>query len=458
MKYVPHEYQRFATDFIVTHPTAAIFLDMGMGKSSITLTAIERLMYQEFEVRKVLIIAPLQVAKNTWPAEIQKWDHLNGLTWSVIIGTQQERMAALRREADIYLINRENTQWLIEKSRMPFDYDMVVIDELSSFKSWQSKRFRSLMKVRPFVRRIVGLTGTPNSNGLMDLFAEFRVLDMGQRLGRFIGQYRNAYFKPDKQNGYIVYSYKPLPDAEERIYEKISDITVSMKAIDHLHMPELLSNEYPVQLSDTEQETYKRFKSELILEMQDTEITAANAATLSNKLSQLANGAVYDDTGAVIPIHSRKLDALEDLIEAANGKPVLVAYWFKHDLKRIQERLRKLNVSYQEIQSSDSIRNWNAERLQVGLLHPAAAGHGLNLQAGGSHLIWFGLTWSLELYQQTNARLWRQGQQSETVVIQHLITKGTIDERILKALTRKEQTQTALMTAVCAEIVREENA
>ena len=308
------------------------------------------------------------------------------------------------------------------------------------------------MKVRPNVKRIVGLTGTPASNGLMDLWSEFRLLDMGQRLGRFIGQYRNAYFKPDKQNGYIVYSYKPLPDAEERIYEKISDITVSMKAIDHLHMPELLSNEYSVQLSEAERETYKRFKSELILEMQDTEITAANAAALSNKLSQLANGAVYGDTGTVIPIHSRKLDALEDLIEAANGKPVLVAYWFKHDLERIQERLRKLNISYQEIQSSDSIRNWNAGRLQVGLLHPAAAGHGLNLQAGGSHLIWFGLTWSLELYQQTNARLWRQGQQSETVVIQHLITKGTIDERILKALTQKEQTQTALMQAVKAEL------
>lgn len=298
----------------------------------------------------------------------------------------------------------------------------------------------------------MGLTGTPASNGLMDLWAEFRLLDMGQRLGRFIGQYRNAYFKPDKQNGYLVYSYKPLPDAEQQIYEKISDITVSMKAIDHLHMPELLPNEYPVQLSDTEQETYKRFKSEWILEMQDTEITAANAASLSNKLSQLANGAVYDDTGAVIPIHSRKLDALEDLIEAANGKPVLVAYWFKHDRTRIAERLQRLQVSYQEIQSSDSIRNWNAGKLQVGLLHPAAAGHGLNLQAGGSHLIWFGLTWSLELYQQTNARLWRQGQQSETVVIQHLITKGTIDERILKALTRKEQTQTALMQAVKAEL------
>ena len=456
MRYEPHEYQKYAVDYIETHPAAAIFLDCGLGKTSITLTAIADLLFDSFEDHKVLVIAPLRVARDTWTSEADKWDHLQDLICSVAVGTEGQRRAALMRRADIYIINRENVDWLVNNTK--FDYDMVVIDELSSFKSHQSKRFKALMKVRPNVKRIVGLTGTPASNGLMDLWSEFRLLDMGQRLGRFIGQYRNAYFKPDKQNGYIVYSYKPLPDAEERIYEKISDITVSMKALDHLHMPELLSNEYPVQLSDTEQETYKRFKSELILEMQDAEITAANAAALSNKLSQLANGAVYDDTGTVIPIHSRKLDALEDLIEAANGKPVLVAYWFKHDLERIQERLRKLNVSYQEIQSSDSIRNWNARRLQVGLLHPAAAGHGLNLQAGGNVLVWFGLTWSLELYQQTNARLWRQGQQSETVVIQHLITKDTIDERILKALIQKEQTQTALMTAVRAEIVREENA
>ena len=451
-----HDYQKYAVRFIEEHPIAALCLDMGLGKTITTLTAIHNLMFDLFVVRKVLIIAPLRVARDTWSAEIEKWEHLKPLRYSVAVGTEEERIAAIKAEADIYIINRENLDWLVNNTK--FDYDMVVIDELSSFKNHQSKRFKALMKVRPNVKRIVGLTGTPASNGLMDLWAEFRLLDMGQRLGRFIGQYRNAYFKPDKQNGYLVYSYKPLPDAEERIYEKISDVTVSMKAIDHLHMPELLSNEYPVQLSDTEQETYKRFKSELILEMQDTEITAANAASLSNKLSQLANGAVYDDTGAVIPIHNRKLDALEDLIEAANGKPVLVAYWFKHDRTRIAERLQRLQVSYQEIQSSDSIRNWNAGRLQVGLLHPASAGHGLNLQAGGNVLVWFGLTWSLELYQQTNARLWRQGQQSETVVIQHLITKCTIDERILKALTQKEQTQTALMTAVRAEIVREENA
>lgn len=445
-----HDYQKYAVRFIEEHPIAALFLDMGLGKTITTLTAIHNLMFDLFVVRKVLIIAPLRVARDTWSAEIEKWEHLKDLRYSVVVGTVEERLSALKVPADLYIINRENIDWLVNNTK--FNYDMVVIDELSGFKNHQTKRFKALMKVRPKVKRIVGLTGTPSSNGLMDLWAEFRLLDMGQRLGRFIGQYRTTYFQPDKRNGMVVYSYKPLPQAEKQIYDKISDITISMKAIDYLQMPELLLTEVPVRLSKQERERYQQLKQELVLDLPDGEITAANAASLSNKLSQLANGAIYDDTGVVLPIHDRKLDALEDLIEAANGKPVLVAYWFKHDLERIQERLRKLNVSYQEIQSSDSIRNWNARRLQVGLLHPAAAGHGLNLQAGGSHLIWFGLTWSLELYQQTNARLWRQGQQSETVVIQHLITKGTIDERILKALTQKEQTQTALMQAVKAEI------
>jgi len=452
VKFIPHDYQQYAIQFLTEHPVAALLLDMGLGKTVTTLTAINELLFDRFEIRRVLVIAPLRVARDTWSAEIEKWEHLKHLKYSVAVGTSAERRQALHAKTDICILNRENISWLVEESHIPFDFDMLVIDELSGFKNHQTKRFKALMKVRPKVKRIVGLTGTPSSNGLMDLWAEFRLLDMGQRLGRFIGQYRTAYFQPDKRNGMVVYSYKPLPQAEKQIYDKISDITISMKAIDYLQMPELLLTEVPVRLSKQERERYQQLKQELVLDLPDGEITANNAASLSNKLSQLANGAVYDDTGAVIPIHSRKLDALEDLIEAANGKPVLVAYWFKHDLERIQERLRKLNVSYQEIQSSDSIRNWNAGKLQVGLLHPAAAGHGLNLQAGGSHLIWFGLTWSLELYQQTNARLWRQGQQSETVVIQHLITKGTIDERILKALTRKEQTQTALMQAVKAEL------
>lgn len=407
-------------------------------------------MFDMFEVRKVLIIGPLRVARDTWPSEIEKWEHLRHLRYSVAVGSAEERVTALQADADIYIINRENVDWLV--SNRIFDFDMIVIDELSSFKNHQSKRFKALMKVRPKVKRIVGLTGTPASNGLMDLFAEFRLLDMGERLGRFIGQYRNEYFKPDKQNGYIVYSYKPLPDAEERIYEKISDITVSMKAVDHLKMPKLISNEYSVKMSESEKEKYKELKEELILEVQDTEITVANAAALSNKLCQMSNGAIYDDDGEIIPIHNRKLDALEDIIESANGKPVLVAYWFKHDRTRIAERLHKLGIVYQEIKSAESIKKWNSGKLQAALIHPASAGHGLNLQSGGNFLVWFGLTWSLELYQQTNARLWRQGQQSETVVIQHIVTKGTVDEKILKALKEKDETQTALMTAVKAEL------
>ena len=293
----------------------------------ITLTAIEKLMYQEFEVRKPLIIAPLRVARDTWPAEIQKWDHLEGMTWSVITGTAQERLAALRKKADIYIINRENVQWLVEQSGMPFDYDMLVIDELSSFKSWQAKRFKALMKVRPFVKRVVGLTGTPTSGGLMDLFAEFRLLDLGQRLGRFIGQYRNTFFRPDRVNGPIVYSYKPLPGAEEEIYRRIGDITISMKACGHLKMPELITTNYEVEMSPAEQKAYEAMKEELVLSLPDGEVTAANAAVLTGKLLQMSSGAIYSDDGSVIHIHDRKLDALDDIIEGMNGRPLRVGYW-----------------------------------------------------------------------------------------------------------------------------------
>lgn len=458
MKFKPHDYQKYATQFIKKNPVSALLLDMGLGKTIITLTAIHDLMFDSFEVQKVLIIAPLRVARDTWSAEIEKWEHLKNLTYSVAVGTVEERISALKQKADIYIINRENIQWLVEESGIPFDFQMVVIDELSSFKNHQTKRFKSLMKVRPKAKRIVGLTGTPSSNGLMDLYAEFRLLDMGERLGRFIGQFRNTYFQPDKRNGMIVYSYKPLPDAEDSIYEKISDITISMKAADHLHMPELIMNEYHVEMSAEEKGKYMELKKELILELPDSEITAANAASLSNKLSQMSNGAIYDDNKNIIPIHERKLDALEDIIEAANGKPILVAYWFKHDLVRIKERLHKLHIPFSTMDKSDSIRKWNNGELLVALIHPASAGHGLNLQSGGSSLVWFGLTWSLELYQQTNARLWRQGQKSNTVVIQHIVTKGTVDERIMKTLQDKDETQTALMEAVKAEFAREEYA
>lgn len=447
MKFAPHDYQAYAIDYIETHPVAAVLLDMGLGKTVISLTAIADLLFDSFVARRVLVIAPLRVARDTWPAEISKWSHLQHLTYTVAVGSAKERRAALMRSADITIINRENLSWLIEDSGFPFDYDTVIVDELSSFKNHQSKRFKALLRVRPTIKRIIGLTGTPSSNGLMDLWAEFRLLDMGQRLGRFITQYRNTYFMPDKRNGEIIYSYKPLPFAEDAIYRKISDITISMRSTDHLKMPELVSTQYEVQLSDAEAERYADLKQELILQLPDGEVTAANAAALTGKLAQLANGAIYADTGEVVEFHERKLDALEDIIESANGKPVLVAYWFRHDLQRIRNRF-----DVRELKSSKDITDWNSGKIPVAVIHPASAGHGLNLQAGGSTLVWFGLTWSLELYQQTNARLWRQGQSAGTVVIQHIVTKGTIDERILKALQAKDKTQAALIEAVKADL------
>ena len=446
MKYKPHSYQEYAIRYIETHPISALLIDMGLGKTSITLTAISNMLFDSFEVCKVLVIAPLRVAKNTWTDEIKKWEHLNSLSYSLIIGNESERLSALNEKADIYIINRENVDWLVNKSGYKFDFDMVVIDELSSFKNHQSKRFKSLMKVRPLVKRIVGLTGTPSSNGLMDLFAEFKILDMGKRLGYFIGQYRNTYFKPDKMNGPIVYSYKPLPNAENAIYEKISDITVSMKANEYLKMPELLTSNYVVELSNSEKNQYDEMKKSLVLEITDGEITASNAASLSNKLCQLSNGAIYDDEQNIVEIHDRKLEALDDIIESMNGKPLLIAYWYRHDLERIKSRF-----SVREIKTSEDISDWNDGKIPVALIHPASAGHGLNLQNGGSTLVWFGLTWSLELYQQTNARLYRQGQKN-TVVIQHIITKGTIDEQILKALQKKNKTQADLIDAVRADL------
>lgn len=443
MKYSPHNYQTYATDFIVGHPEAAVFLDMGLGKSVISLTALLDLCLDRFEIAKVLVIAPLRVARDTWTAELQKWDHLKCFTYATVIGSVSEREAALRKKAHIYLINRENVSWLIEESGFPFDFDMIVIDELSSFKSYQAKRFRSLLRVRPTVKRIVGLTGTPAGNGLTDLWAEFRILDLGKRLGRFITHYRNRYFLPDKRNGMTVYSYKPLPGAEDAIYRQISDITVSMKAVDHLDMPECIFNDVTVSLSKEERQKYDTLRNNLILSLGEDEIDASNAASLSNKLSQMANGAVYDEDKTVHCIHNRKLDALEDLIEAANGKPVLVAYWYRHDLERIRARF-----CVREIRTPADISDWNAGKIPVAVIHPASAGHGLNLQAGGSTLIWFGLTWSLELYLQTNARLWRQGQTAKTVVIHRIVAEGTVDELMLKALDRKERSQNSLIDAV----------
>jgi len=447
-----HEYQRFAADFIVEHPASAILLDCGCGKTIITLTAIEELMRDRFEVGRVLVISPIRVAQ-VWAEELGKWSHLQGLRYSIAVGTASERRYALNQEADLYVINRDVVPWLVEEYGGEWKWDMLVLDELSSFKNPQAKRFKALLKVRRLVRRVVGLTGTPSSNGLMDLWAEYRLLDLGERLGRFITRYRQEFFRPEKTNGQVVFSYAPLPGAEERIYRRIADITISMRCTDHLVMPELVSVPYEVRMSPKEQETYSRLKKEMVLNLKDGEITAANAAALSGKLTQMANGAVYDDQGETVEIHQRKLDALEDLIEAQNGKPVLVAYWYKHDLKRIEGRLREMGIRYRRIDTEESIHQWNAKRVQVGLIHPASAGHGLNLQAGGSTLIWFGLTWSLELYIQTNARLWRQGQVSRTVVVEHIVCKGTIDERIMKALQRKEVTQSSLIDAVKAQLV-----
>ena len=448
MKYKAHEYQEYATKFIEDNEESAVFLECGLGKSIITLTAIKNLMARG-EVSRVLVVAPLRVGKTTWPEEISKWDHLTGLTYAVAIGNVAERLNALKTQADITIINRENVEWLIDKSGMPFDYDMLVIDELSSFKSFKAKRFKALLKVRPKITRVVGLTGTPSSNGLMDLWAEFRLLDLGERLGRYITRYRLAYFTPDKRNAQVVFSYKPLPGAEERIYDKIDDITISMRASDYLKLPSLVMNTVVVEMGDKEKDIYDNLCDDMVVSLGESEIDAVNAASLSNKLLQMANGAVYGEEQSVHHIHDEKLNALEDLIESANGKPVLVAYWFKHDLARIKAKFPFVR----EIKTDADIRAWNRGEIEVGIIHPASAGHGLNLQTGGSTLIWFGLTWSLELYQQTNARLYRQGQKN-TVVIHHIVTKGTIDERVLKALEKKEKTQNSLIDAVKAELRR----
>lgn len=453
MKLSLHEYQEVAKDFIIRTPYAAVILDMGMGKTATTLSAINELMFERYEVSKVLVIAPLRVANTVWSDEIEQWEELRHLRYAKIVGTPKQRRAALEQDADIYIVNREILPWLVEQCSPYFKWDMVVIDELSSFKSWQSKRFKAFMAMRPYMKRVVGLTGTPSSNGLMDLFAEFKVIDGGERLGRFIGEYRSRYFEEGRRNGNIVYEYIPMDYAECQIYDKIDDITISMKAMDYLTMPELLSTKRAVRLTEKEKKAYDQFKKDYVLpEVEGTEVTAANAASLSNKLVQMSNGAIYSDDHQVVSLHGQKLDALEDILEAANGEPVLVAYWFKHDLQRIEERLEKLKIKGTVLKSEDDIREWNKGKITVGLLHPASAGHGLNLQKGGHHLVWFGLTWSLELYQQTSARLWRQGQQSKTVVIQHIITEGTIDEEILKALGNKDAQQSRLIEAVKAQV------
>lgn len=452
MKYNAHDYQNAAKEFLISHKEAAVLLDCGMGKSSITLTALDEMLHDYFDISRVLIIAPLRVALTSWPDEINKWDHLKDLTYSLCVGTKEERLRALAEKTEIVIINRENVSWLINESSFSFNFDALVIDELSSFKNHQAKRFKALLKVRYLFKRLIGLTGTPAPNGLMDLWAEFRLLDGGARLGRYITHYRNTYFLPDKRNGACIFSYQLKEGAEESIYKAISDMTVSMRAKDHLTLPEKLVVTHKAVMSKSEEQVYKRLKAEMLLEFSGKEITAANAATLTGKLCQLSSGAIYTDSGESIYIHSRKLDVLEDLLEALNGQNALLVYWFKHDLERLEERLNSLGYSYTLMKTKADIEKWNNRKVQLALVHPASCGHGLNLQSGGAHLIWFTPTWSLELYEQTNARLFRQGQKEKCVVVHHIVTENTIDEKIVKALEKKEKVEARLLDAVKAEL------
>ena len=449
MKFIPHDYQKIAIEKIINLPAVGLFLEMGLGKTVSALTAIQELLYDRFEVSKVLVIAPLRVAQSTWSGEIEKWDHLQGLRLVKVLGSEKQRIEALHQPADIWIINRENTEWLVDYYGQKWPFDMVVIDELSSFKNPRSKRFRALRKVRPLIKRIVGLTGTPAPNGLIDLWSQIYLLDQGERLGKTLTSYRNRYFDPGRRNQNIIFEWIPKPFAEERIYEKISDICVSMKAEDWLQLPERIDNVIEVELPEKVKLQYKQFEKDLILPLLESDVTAANAAVLTNKLLQMANGAIYDEFGEAKEIHDAKLEALEEVVEAANGKPVMVVYAYKHDLDRIRKRLKKYNP--RTLDSDQDVQDWNAGKIQVLLLHPASGGHGLNLQTGGNIIVWFGLTWGLEYYQQANARLYRQGQ-TERVIVHHIIAKGTMDEEVLKALTGKAATQNGLMEAVKAKI------
>ena len=451
MKYIPHAYQQYAKDKLIELPEAALFLDLGLGKTVTTLTAIDELMYDRFAVNRVLVIAPKRVAEDTWTTEAEKWDHLNHLKISRVLGSRKDREAALQEEADIYVINRENVVWLVEKFRKNWPFDMVVVDELSSFKSNQAKRFKALKQVRPLIRRFVGLTGTPAPNGLLDLWPQMYLIDRGERLGKTISGYRNRYFYPEKSNGYVVYSYAPKPGAEEAIQRKISDICISMKAEDYLAMPELTVNDISVKLSQSEMQLYRKLEREKLMEVQGEEVTALTAASVYNKLLQMANGGIYTDAGDALEIHRRKLEALEEIADTAAGQPVLVFYNYRHDYTRLAECFPEART----LKNQRDIRDWNEGRIPILLAQPASMGHGLNLQAGGHIIVWYGLNWSLELYQQANARLYRQGQKNG-VIIHRLIAKGTVDEDVIRRLESKDRTQESLLQSLKARI-REEN-
>ncbi|BBH19811.1 DEAD/DEAH box helicase [Paenibacillus baekrokdamisoli] len=449
MKFSPHKYQEYAVDRIMATPAIGLLLEMGLGKTIITLTAIDRLLYDSFEATKVLIIAPLRVAEDTWSRESSKWDHTKHLRISKILGNTKKREAALKADADIYVINRENVQWLVGFLGSKWPFDTVVIDELSSFKSSSAQRFRALKRVRPLMKRVIGLTGTPAPNGLLDLWAQIYLLDRGERLGTTISGYRDRYFSAGAKSGHVVYEWKQKKEAEDRIHEQIADICVSMKAEDWLDMPQRIDRVVPLAMSEKARDQYEQLERDLLLPMSGADIVANTAAVLSNKLLQMANGAVYDEDRGVREIHDVKLNALEDLIEAANGHPVLVFYAYKHDLSRIKKRFPQART----LNTADDIAEWNNGGIPILLAHPASAGHGLNLQEGGNTIVWFGLNWSLELYQQANARLYRQGQ-TRSVIIHHLIAEGTIDEDVMAALEGKAVGQDALMAAVKARIER----
>lgn len=446
-EFIPRPYQRYAYNQIIEKPATALMLDMGMGKTAITLTAINDLLYDYFDVAKVLVIAPLRVAETTWTDECQQWNHLAGLTISPVIGTLSERVRALKTKADVYTINRENVVWLVDYYGKDWPFDMVVIDESSSFKNHQSKRFKALKRVRPIIKRLVELTGTPAPNGLMDLWSQLYLLDRGKRLGKTIGQYRRQFFKPGAGSGHIVYEWNLQKGAEQEIFNRISDICVSMKSSDYIALPEVMYNIIPVKLSTPVQREYKRLAKDLILKVNDDEIVANTAAALSGKLLQMSSGAVYDDAGHVIKIHNAKLEALEDIVSANEHRGILVFYWFKHDLDRLKEKFPEAV----QLKTAANIKAWNSGEISIMLVHPASAGHGLNLQYGGSIIVWFSLSWSLELYQQANKRLHRSGQ-THTVVIHHLVAQGTIDEDVMKALQGKKVTQETMITAIKARI------
>lgn len=452
MEFIAHEYQNHAIEHVVENEACGLFLDMGLGKSVATLTAIDRLMYDTMEVSRVLVIAPKRVAENTWTGEVGKWDHLKHLRVSVVLGDERHRREALRSQADIYVINRENVAWLVAYYQAGWPFDMVVIDELSSFKSAQSVRFKALKRVRPLISRVVGLTGTPAPNGLIDLWPQLYLLDRGERLGKTITGFRQRYFTPGRGNGTVVFDYKPRQDTESLIYDRIGDICISMKAEDYLELPARIDRTVEVVLPPEVMAQYQEFERKQILALEETQdISAVNAAALSGKLLQFANGAVYDADKAYHEVHDAKLEALQEIVEAACGRPVLVFYSFKHDLERIRAKFERLEPRV--INTPKDIEEWNQGRIRLLLAHPASAGHGLNLQAGGNIVVWFGLNWSLELYQQANARLHRQGQ-TKPVIIHHLVASGTIDGDVVKALSEKADTQDALMEAVRARVGR----